>query len=123
MGHLDHCHYSECNRVLVLSGGVKPNAELAEAMERNAWALQTVRGRGDALRQVALNEPAVVVVYLDGDDPATSVISLIAELRRRRPRLPVIALVERDDEDSERRLRAAGATAYIATATGAEQLI
>jgi hypothetical protein len=67
---------------------------------------------GDVLRAIRVNTPKTVLVSIAPgriDEPC----ALIAEVRRRCPNVPLIALASKHDERTERAARAAGAAYYF----------
>jgi len=71
---------------------------------------------GQALRLIHRHEPPLVLVCV-GPRCMDASAALIDALHRRRPKLPVVAVVEKHDEAVERALRAAGTSYYFALKT------
>ena len=67
----------------------------------------------DALRRVRAAQPRAVLLRVDGVRGAAACVDLLEELRRRRPRVPLVVLSAGADERLERLVRAAGAHCYV----------
>ncbi|CAN5587108.1 hypothetical protein BH09PLA1_BH09PLA1_21310 [soil metagenome] len=67
---------------------------------------------GEVLRRIHREEPAALLVWIDASAKAQRA-ELIGELRRRRPRLPLIALSSEHDAAIEQSARVAGAAFYL----------
>ena len=122
------------DRILVLSAngnGAEPSvAEFITHAEKLGWLVIQDASAGAALRQITLARPAGVIVLVATEHSLEPCASLIADLRRYQPQLPLVALADQHNERAEQRLRTAGATAYLAggassaaSATEAAELI
>ncbi len=80
-----------------------------------------VGGAGDALRLIYRHEPQAVFVCV-GLSRMDASAALIETLRRRRPRLPLLAVAAEHDEAIERAVRTAGVTYYFALSADERQL-
>ena len=112
------------DRILVLSanGAVALGDAFRSAAEQFGWPLMQNAAAGQALRQIALTRPQGVIVLVGTKKSLQTCASLISDLRRYQPQLPLVAVAELHDEEAERRLRTAGATGYLAgSATCAEE--
>src|SRR5439155_4487418 len=115
--YLHDQHSSHCsNRILVLStnGGLGQCSSFAKAAEQMGWPVVQCTAAGAALRQIALMRPRGLLVVVDGTQAIEKSTTLIFDVRRYQPQLPLVAIALRHDEQAERQLRTAGATAYVA---------
>jgi len=101
------------DRILVLSAdGAR---QFTGAAEQLGWPVMENAAAGKALREINLSHPIGVVVLVESDPGVVQrTTSLIADLRKYQSQLPLVALAAEHDEAVEQRLRAAGATAYLA---------
>lgn len=113
MSIIDQQPVSQSQRVPIFIS-VAPSEQLTEAVQQFGCPLLMVEDSGAALRQIMLMQATAVIVLVTENETADASASLIVDLRHRRPELPVIALTDEHDEDIERALRAAGASAYFA---------
>jgi len=113
---------SNSDRILVLSanGAEASESEFWRAAEQLGWLLLEHAATGRALREIALTHPSGVIVWVGGENSLEPCTSLIVDLRRYQPQMPVVAVAEVHNEEAERRLRTAGATAYLAGASGGD---
>jgi CheY-like chemotaxis protein len=106
------------DRILVLSAnGAGQSASitrLRRAAEQLGWPVVQYAVAGAALRQIALTRPSGLLVLVDVAESIEKTTTLIFDLRRYQPQLPLVAVAQRHDEQAERQLRTAGATAYVA---------
>jgi hypothetical protein len=104
----------QCRRLLILTTATSPQVKCSAAARLLGRPLRAVADPGEALRQVVLTHPAVVVVLVAEEGEVDAAASLIAALRQWRPGIPVIALALEPNDGVERRLRGVGASAYVA---------
>jgi DNA-binding NarL/FixJ family response regulator len=81
------------------------------------WLCVRVESVGDALRQVRLHKPRVLVLDLStfggrGSEIDTS-LRMIYEVRRRVPKLPIVVFGAGDDASMEEAVRSQGVTVYL----------
>jgi len=67
---------------------------------------------GAILRRTTREQPRALLVWIDGQDHIARA-ELIAELRRRRPRLPLVAVTSEPSARIEQAVRVAGASFYL----------
>lgn len=67
---------------------------------------------GELLRRIHREQPRALLVWITRQDQIARA-ALIAELRRRRPRLPLIAVTSEPDARIEQAARVAGASFYL----------
>jgi hypothetical protein len=103
--------------VLSSNGARRAGDLFARQAEDLGWPVIENARAGPALRQIALTRPAGVVVLVDGPHSLQICASLISDLRRYQPRLPLVAVADGPSEQAEQTLRTAGATAYLARAS------
>ena len=84
--------------------------------------LSTPTDVGPILRQIHREQPRALLVWIDASDTVARA-ELIAELRRRRPRLPLIALASESNARLEQAARIAGASFYFPMAGAADELL
>ncbi|HET9340944.1 MAG TPA: response regulator transcription factor [Casimicrobiaceae bacterium] len=100
---------------------------ILEALERYVaiaeprWTLLTARSRDDALRVLALHADCDAVL-LDLALPGTRGLAFLVELRRDRPRLPIIVLSATHDRATIDGAIAAGARGYVAKRADAAEV-
>lgn len=75
---------------------------------------------GQILRRIHREQPKALLVWIDSSERDVRA-ELIAELRRRRPRLPLIALTGEHDARLEQAARIAGAAFYFPMTCAADQ--
>lgn len=75
---------------------------------------------GQILRRIHRERPRALLVWIDSAEQIASA-DLIAELRRRRPKLPLIALTTAHDARVEQAARIAGAAFYFPMTCPADQ--
>ncbi|MBC8108762.1 MAG: hypothetical protein H7Z14_19415 [Anaerolineae bacterium] len=75
---------------------------------------------GQILRRMHREQPKALLVWIDSSEQDVRA-ELIAELRRRRPRLPLIALTREHDARVEQVARIAGAAFYFPMTCAADQ--
>jgi DNA-binding NarL/FixJ family response regulator len=86
------------------------------------WTLLTARTRDEALRVLA-REPDCDAMLLDLALPGTRGLAFLAELRRERPRLPIVVLSATHDRATIDGALAAGARGYVAKRADAAEVI
>ena len=86
------------------------------------WTLLTARTRDEALRVLA-REPDCEAMLLDLALPGTRGLAFLAELRRERPRLPIVVLSATHDRATIDGALAAGARGYVAKRADAAEVI
>src|SRR5438552_9934478 len=102
------------DRILVLSANrARESSGIAAAAEHLGWPVVECTVAGAALRQIALMRPCGLLVLVDCAEAIKQTTTLIFDLRRYQPQLPVVAVAPHHDEQAERLLRTAGATAYL----------
>ena len=115
-----HSHITD--RILVLSANgvcAEPSgAQFISIAEELGWPVIESASAGPALREIALTRPAGVIVLVGTEHSLEPCASLIADLRRYQPHLPLVALTDHHNERAEQTLRTAGATAYVAGGAG-----
>ena len=87
-----------------------------------AWTLLTARTRDEALRALA-REPDCDAMLLDLALPGTRGLAFLIELRRDRPRLPIVVLSATHDRATIDGAIAAGARGYVAKRADAAAVI
>ena len=101
---------------------------ILEALERYVaeaephWTLLTAATRDDALRELALH-PDCDAVLLDLALPGTRGLAFLVELRRERPRLPIVVLSATHDRATIEGALAAGARGYVAKRADAAEAV
>ena len=75
---------------------------------------------GPILRRIHREQPKVLIVWIDSREQSRRA-ELIAELRRRRPQLPLIAACPEHDLDVEQAARIAGAAFYLPITCAADE--
>ena len=101
---------------------------ILEALERYVasaepdWTLVTAGTRDDALRELALH-PDCDAVLLDLALPGTRGLAFLVELRRDRPRLPIVVLSATHDRATIDGALAAGARGFIAKRADAAEVV
>ena len=84
--------------------------------------LSTPTDVGPILRQIHREQPRALLVWIDASDTIARA-ELIAELRRRRPQLPLIALANESNARLEQAARIAGASFYFPMVGSADELL
>ena len=87
-----------------------------------AWTLLEALSRDDALRMLALHADCDAML-LDLALPGTRGLAFLAELRRERPRLPIVVLSATHDRATIDGALAAGARGYLAKRADAAEVI
>ena len=77
---------------------------------------------GQILRRTHREQPKVLLVWINSSEQLARA-ELIAELRRRRPMLPLIALTSEHDARVEQAARIAGAAFYFPMTSPADELL
>lgn len=77
---------------------------------------------GTILRQIHREQPRALLVWIDASDTVARA-ELIAELRRRRPQLPLIALASESNARLEQAARIAGASFYLPMTCPADETL
>jgi len=101
---------------------------ILEALERYVagaepgWTLLTAQTRDDAMRELALH-PDCGAVLLDLALPGTRGLAFLVELRRDRPRLPIVVLSATHDRATIEGALAAGARGYVAKRADAADVV
>ncbi|MEO8485082.1 MAG: response regulator transcription factor, partial [Betaproteobacteria bacterium] len=101
---------------------------ILEALERYVasaephWTLLTAETRDDALRVLALH-PDCDALILDLALPGTRGLAFLVELRRDRPRLPIVVLSATHDRATIDGALAAGARGYVAKRADASEVV
>ena len=99
-----------------------------EALERYVasvepgWVLYTAQTRDHALRELALH-PDCDAVLLDLALPGTRGLAFLVELRRERPRLPIVVLSATHDQATIDGALAAGARGYVSKRADAAEVV
>ena len=116
----DHNSSPAGDRILVLStnGCAGPVATLIKQAEQLGWPIVNHAAAGVALRQIGLIRPSGLLILLDEQQAIEKTTDLISDLRRYQPALPLVAVAPHHNDEAERRLRIAGATAYLSGNTG-----
>lgn len=86
------------------------------------WTMHAARSRDEAMRVLALH-PDCGALLLDLALPGTRGLALLAELRRERPRLPIVVLSATHDRATIDGALAAGARGYVAKRADAAEVI
>jgi DNA-binding NarL/FixJ family response regulator len=86
------------------------------------WTLVTAETRDDAMRELAMH-PDCDAVLLDLALPGTRGLAFLVELRRDRPRLPIVVLSATHDRATIDGALAAGARGYVAKRADAAEVV
>ncbi len=92
--------------------------DASEAGQANEpWLVARVQSVGDALRQVRMHRPRVLVLDIsmlrDRCSEIDTSLRIIYEVRRRVPKLPIVVFGVADDPSIEQAVRRQGVTVYL----------
>lgn len=78
------------------------------------YVLHFAASAEEGLRRLGEIEPELIVILSDINMPGMDGLELLAEIRRRRPELPVLMVTAYADDDRRRRAAQSGAAAFLA---------
>jgi len=100
--------------IFVAGSAASFDAALADEAERHGCVVASVSTPREALCNTSLAHALGVVMFVGSDDAIEPAATILACLHERWPQLPLAALARTYSEPGERRLRVAGASAYVA---------
>ena len=112
--------YGFSAHVLVFTSGDQVSADLADQSAKRRWPVICLRDPGEALRQVQMSRPSLVLLEVSNRYLLDEVLVVIELLRRRCPWVAVITCSPEHDARIEQAVRCAGVTAYAGGGGGFE---
>jgi hypothetical protein len=99
--------------VIVLTSNAEALDAVAGHEMATGWLTMDPGHFGRVLRKIHLYRPLAVLVHVGDSSQIKTSSILIKQLRRRFPKLPLVAFTQQHSDPLEQAVRAAGATCYV----------